>query len=78
MKSMSVGEKIKDYIQENNISQTQLSIDARIALPKLNLALSGKRRLKFEEYEIICGVLDVGVDKFLSPRKPKHLERPGA
>ena len=68
---MSVGEKIREFVINQNISQTNLSIDTGIALPKLNLALTGKRKMKFEEYEIICGVLGVGVDKFLSPRLPK-------
>lgn len=67
---MLVGEKIKAYITQNNISQTWLSTETKIPLPKLNLALSGKRRLKFEEYELICGVLNLGVDVFLTPRVP--------
>lgn len=75
---MSVGSRIKSYLKENNISQTALSIDTGIPLPKLNLALSEKRRLKFEEYEVICGVLGVGVDKFLTPRIPKKLHKKGA
>ena len=66
----TVGEKIKEYLSSQNISQTNLSIDTKIPLPKLNLALTGKRRMKFEEYEVICGVLNVGVDKFLEARKP--------
>ncbi len=69
---MCVGEKIKQYLKENGITQTELSIDTRIPLPKLNLSLSGKRILKLEEYEIICGVLGVGVDKFLAPRLPER------
>ncbi|WP_265445041.1 helix-turn-helix domain-containing protein [Acetivibrio straminisolvens] len=69
---MCVGEKIKQYLKENNITQTELSIDTRIPLPKLNLSLSGKRILKLEEYEIICGVLGVNVDKFLAPRLPER------
>ncbi|MDD5353515.1 MAG: XRE family transcriptional regulator [Candidatus Omnitrophica bacterium] len=68
---MNVGQKIKQYLDENRIQQTWLSIESKIALPKLNLALSGKRRLKFEEYEVICGILDVPVSKFLSPRLPE-------
>lgn len=75
---MTVGEKIKKYLQENNISQTELSIETKIALPKLNLALTGKRRMKFEEYEFICGVLGVGVDKFLTPRVPGKSSKIGA
>jgi transcriptional regulator with XRE-family HTH domain len=69
---MTVGEKIKAFISEKNMSQTTLSIETGIPLPKLNLALTGKRRMKFEEYEVLCGVLGVGVDKFLSPRLPER------
>lgn len=67
---MTVGQKIKQYVEEKNIQQTSLSIDSRIPLPKLNLALNGKRRLTFDEYEIICGVLGVPVSTFLTPRLP--------
>jgi len=66
---MGIGSKIKQFLNENNISQTQLSIEAKIPLPKLNLALNEKRRLTLPEYELICGALGVGVDKFLEPRK---------
>lgn len=68
---MKVGEKIKKYLEENNISQTNLSIDTGISLPKLNLSLTGKRRMRLDEYEIICGALGVNVDKFLEPRLPQ-------
>ena len=37
----------------------------------LNLALSGKRRLTFEEYEHICWALGVGVETFLEARPPQ-------
>ena len=69
---MEVGQKIKKYLQDNNIQQNNLSVTTKIAMPKLNLALNGKRRLKFEEYEIICYCLGVGVDKFMEPRKPSN------
>lgn len=67
---MEVGRLIKKYLEENNIQQNNLAITSKITLPKLNLALNGKRRLRFDEYEIICYCLGVGVDKFLQPRKP--------
>ncbi len=38
---------------------------------RINLALNGKRRMTFEEYELICGAVNVGTDKFLEPRKPQ-------
>ena len=67
---MEVGEKIKGYIEENGISQTYISKKTGIAMPKLNLALNGNRRLTFPEYEMICWVLNVNTDKFLRPRMP--------
>lgn len=68
---MTVGQKIKEHLTNNGINQTWLSISTKIPLPKLNLTLNGHRRMTFDEYEIICGVLNVGVDKFLQPKLPK-------
>lgn len=67
-----LGKKIKDYIQETGISQKNLAIMAKMSLDKLNLSLNDHRQFKFEEYEVICYVLNVGVDKFLEPKKPKN------
>ncbi len=72
---MEVGEKIKRYIEEKGISQTYISRETGIALPKLNLALNGNRRLTFPEYEVICWVLEVNTDKFLQPRMPEQKEK---
>lgn len=69
---MEVGEKIKRYIEEKGISQTYISRKTGIALPKLNLALNGNRRLTFPEYEVICWVLEVNTDKFLQPKRPNE------
>ena len=69
---MSIGEKIKEILRERGITQTQLSIDTSIPLPKLNLSLTGKRRLKLEELEVICHVLKVDANTFITPRPPKH------
>lgn len=67
---MGVGVKIKEYLAENGISQTHISSKTGIELPKLNLALNGKRKMTFEEYELICWALNVDTDKFLVPRSP--------
>lgn len=67
---MCVGQKIKKYINDNGVTQTHISSRTGISLPKLNLALNGSRRMTFEEYELICGVLNVNTDRFLEPRKP--------
>lgn len=68
---MEVGEKIRIYLEEHNISQIELSEKANISPSKLNLSLSNKRRLTFPEYEAICWVLGVNVDAFMQPRPPE-------
>lgn len=67
---MSVGEKVKDYLSNAGISQTWLSEKTGIPITKLNLALNGNRRMTFEEYEVICWVLNLGADHFIQPRAP--------
>lgn len=67
---MEVGIKIKNYLKDNGISQSFICKKTGIAPAKLNLALNGKRRLTFDEYSLICGVLDVSTAKFLEPRVP--------
>lgn len=69
---MTVGQKIKVYIDENNIQQTQLSIDTHIPLPKLNLALNGHRNLRWDEYEYILGALCLPAGTFITPRLPQR------
>lgn len=68
---MHVGKKIKKYINNLGITQTYISNRTGISLPKLNLALNEKRKLTFDEYELICGVLNVDVSMFLESKKPK-------
>ena len=67
---MDTGAKIKSYLDERGISQSFLSGRTNIPLPRLNLSLNGKRRLTFDEYEVICWALGVGVDTFLEPKAP--------
>lgn len=67
------GQKIRTYLEEIHMSQTNLSILTGISLPKINLVLTGKRKLSIMEYEVICGVLEVSVDKFIRPKKPSFL-----
>ena len=62
--------KIKEYLEEKGITQTFISRKTGIELPKLNLALNGKRKITVEEYSLICGVLKLNTDFFLKPRLP--------
>ena len=69
---MCVGKKIKSYLESNGITQTFVANRAGIPVQKLNLSLNGNRRLDFDEYELICGALSVGTDKFLEPKLPEQ------
>ena len=69
---MCLVQKIKTYLEENGITQTFVASKTGIPVKKLNLSLNGNRRLDFNDYELICGALSVGADKFL---EPKILER---
>lgn len=72
---MCVGSRIKDYLRSNGISQAHISRVTGIPVDKLNLSLNGSRGISLEEYSLICGALNVGVDKFLSPKKPDVIEQ---
>lgn len=67
---MCVGARIKSYLVDRGISQAYVSEKSGIPPAKLNLALNGKRRLTFEEYEVLCGVLSVDAGRFLHPHLP--------
>lgn len=70
---MNVGEKIKAYMDEIGVSQIEVSKKTNISPAKLNLSLNNKRRMTFDEYQVICWALGVGVDAFMSPRPPEYL-----
>ena len=71
---MEVAEKIRMYMDDNGITQAHISRKTGIAMSKLSLALNGKRRFTFDEYESICWALGVGVETFLEPRAPQGVE----
>lgn len=62
---MSVGKQIRLYLIEKGISQTWVSEQAKIALPKLNASLNDKRKLDVEEFSAIINVLNEDANKFL-------------
>ena len=62
---MSVGKQIRLYLNEKGITQTWLSEQAKIALPKLNASLKGKRKLSAEEFSSIIKVLNEDANRFL-------------
>lgn len=72
MKKLRAEQKIKAYLDENGITQAYISNKTKISAPKLNLSLNGKRKLSLEEYELICGALNVNTDKFLKMRSAEQ------
>lgn len=65
---MSVGQKIKAYLKDTGRTQVWLSNNTGIPAPRLNLTLSGKRKMTFDEYALICGALNVDTNVFIVPR----------
>lgn len=68
---MHIGLAIKEYLEENGISQAFVSRESKINPVKLNMALNGNRKLGLDEYALICGVLKVDTNKFLKPCMPE-------
>ena len=64
MANKVVGASVKQYMLENGISQTFVSLKTGIPTNVLNAALNSKRKLLAEEYFLICGVLGVPLDTF--------------
>lgn len=65
---MSVGKQIRLYLAEKGISQTWVSEQARIALPKLNASLNDNRKLSADEFASIVNVLDVDANTFMNKK----------
>lgn len=63
---MSVGKQIRLYLIDKGISQTWLSEQSRIALPKLNASLNDKRKMDVEEFASIIKVLNEDANKFIN------------
>lgn len=63
---MAVGTRIKSYLMEKGISQTWLSEQTKIALPKLNASLNDKRKLEVDEFSAIIETLGEDANRFLT------------
>jgi transcriptional regulator with XRE-family HTH domain len=59
-----INSEIAKYLSDNNITQTSLSIKAKLPQVSLNQALNGKRKMTVEEYVAICRALEVPLETF--------------
>lgn len=62
---MSIAKKIKMFLNERGISQTWVSEETKIALPKLNASLNDKRKLSAEEFGSIINVIKADANRFI-------------
>lgn len=66
---VDVGTNIKKYLEERGIRIIFVAKKSGLTPNKLSKSLNGERKLSLEEYEYICGALDVDTNTFLTPKK---------
>ena len=71
---MSAEMNIKNHMESIGMKQVVLSILTGISTTKINLILSGKRRLSLNEFSTICYVLDLTPNDLLTPTAPSFLQ----
>ena len=59
-------QKIRRYMNEQDISRKQVAISMKISESKLSLILSGQRRLTVDEYLDMCTAMAVPPQKFFN------------
>lgn len=65
---MQVGQMIKLYLVEKNISQVWLSMETKISTNTLCALLNGKRKMSIEEYKNIMDKLHLPYTKFIEEK----------
>lgn len=64
-----VGLKIKEYLDENGIKYSYLSERAGMPMNILSPTLNGKRKMRVEEYFMICEILGLPAETFAPDKK---------
>ncbi len=65
--------EIREYLEQNHISQVWLSKESKIGQVALNAILTGNRRLQLDEYLKICLALKVSLYTFIPEELRKLL-----
>lgn len=76
---MHTSAKLLKYIEDNNITQAEVSRKTGIKRSRLNLMLHGKRKMPIDDYSTICKALNISGWEFLNVGdkgniKPAHDE----
>ena len=64
-----VGLKIKEYLDENGIKYSYLSERAGMPMNILSPTLNGKRKMRADEYFMICEILGLPAETFAPDKK---------
>jgi len=70
---MSAEMKIKNHLTQMGMKQIDLAVLTGMSTSKINLVLSGKRRLSLNEFSTICYALKLTPNDLLTPEKPSFL-----
>ena len=65
---MFTEKKIKNHLNQIGMKQVELSILTGISASKINLILSGKRRISLDEFSSICYALKLTPNDLLTPK----------
>lgn len=57
-------ERVRNYINQNDLSRKTIALNMGITESKLSLILNGKRRMTVDEYMMICNAIAVDPRKF--------------
>lgn len=61
-----LGERIKNYLSEVGLKHIAVAEKAGFSLNTFSAMLNGKRKITAEEYFVICKVLNVPLDTFVT------------
>ena len=65
-----VTKRVSDYIKDKGISIRSLSDGSGVSYNPLYSSISGKRRLRADEFLSICDFLEISPDRFWDGAKP--------
>lgn len=62
---MTVCERVKQYIDDNEIKQVTVARKSGMSIQTFNAMMNGKRKMYADDLQRICCALNVGADTFI-------------
>ena len=66
MEKSSISERIKDYVNEKQLSQKLIAENMNTSEARISLMLNGKRKMTVDDYISLCKAIAVSPAKFLN------------